>query len=226
MRSVLRFAAVLCMAIAVMLLFRAVAFTIYTVPQPGISPWLKGGDRVVVNRWSYGLRTGGTPLFSYARWIGRPVGKGQLLAFNHPLDTARAINRRPVGAAFCAAQPGDTVMLKGMPVVVPRKWRAVKVEPWNAPLLAATYRIHEHRQAHADTLGNLYVEGKPVRLAYFSKNYYWVRSLGHDRYPDSRTFGFVPEDHIIGRIVMVAYSKGNSTSWLNSFRKDRFFMPL
>ena len=52
-----------------MLLFRSVAFTIYTVPQTGIKPWLVSGDRVLVNRWSYGLRTGGERFFPYSRWF-------------------------------------------------------------------------------------------------------------------------------------------------------------
>ncbi len=225
MRSLLKFIAALAAAVLLMLLFRGTAFTIYTVPQSGIKPWLLGGDRVLVNRWNYGLRTGGFGKFVYSRWFQKPVGKGELVAFNYPLDTLRSIGNRPVCAAFCAAGPGDTAYVDGKPVIPPKRCRMVEVQPWNIKLLCNTYRIHEHRSA--DICGDkLYVDGKETRYAYFSQNYYWMASAKGDTVPDSRFYGFVPESHIIGRVVMVVYSKGNSTSFLGSFRNKRWFMPL
>lgn len=225
MRSPLKFIAAICVAAAAMLLFRCVAFTIYTVPQTGIKPWLVSGDRVLVNRWSYGLRTGGEKFFPYSRWFKKPVGKGQLVAFNYPLDTIDAVSSRPVHAAFCMAGPGDTVMIDRKPIIPPKKCRMVEVTPWNIKLLCNTYRIHEHR--NADIIGNkLFLDGKETKYAYFSKNYYWMSVMPDDTFPDSRFYGFVPEDHIIGRIVMIVYSKGNSSSFFGSFRKGRWLKGL
>ena len=53
-----------------------------------------------------------------------------------------------------------------------------------------------------------------------------MSSVDGDTTPDSRYYGFVPEDHIIGRIVMVVYSRGNSESFFGSFRNARWLMPL
>ncbi len=225
MRSSIKLITAVCAAAAVMLLFRCVAFTVYTVPQTGIKPWLTGGDRVLVNRWSYGLRTGGERFFPYIRWCRRTAGKGELVAFNYPLDTLHAVTSRPVHAAFCAAAPGDTVMIGRKPIVTPRKCRMVEVTPWNIKLLCNTYRIHEHRAADIRG-GKLYVDGKETRYAYFSKNYYWMSVMPGDTFPDSRYYGFVPEDHIIGRIVMIVYSRGESRSFFNSFRKGRWLKSL
>ncbi len=225
MRSLIKFIVALAASVLLMLLFRSVAFTIYTVPQSGIKPWLVGGDRVLVNRWNYGLRTGGYGRFAYIRWFAKPVGKGELVAFNYPLDTLHAIGSRPVCAAFCAAGPGDTAFVGKQPVIPPRKCRMVEVTPWNIKLLCNTYRIHEHRQADIRN-GKLYVDGKETHYAYFSQNYYWMTAARGDTVADSRYYGFVPESHIIGRIVMVVYSKGNSTSFFGSFRSKRWFMPL
>lgn len=225
MRSSLKFITAIIAAAAVMLLFRGLAFAIYTVPESGIKPWLVGGDRVMVNRWSYGLRTGGDRFFPYSRWFGKKVGKGELVAFNYPLDTLDAVSSRPVHAAFCMAGPGDTVYVDRKMIVPPRRCRMVEVKPWNIKLLCNTFRLHEHRNADIVD-GKLLVDGRETRYAYFSKNYYWMTAMPGDKSADSRYYGFVPEDHIIGRIVMIVYSKGNSTSFWGSFRKDRWMKPL
>ena len=90
------------------------------------------------------------------------------------------------------------------PFVVPRKQVPVKVYPWNAVLLCNTIVRHEHKQAgvQGDTL---YVEGRPVGEYTFSKDYYWMASNDPVNLSDSRLFGFVPEDHLIGRALRIWY---------------------
>ena len=64
MRSSLKFLMALGIAFVAMLAFRALVMTVCTVDGQGLEPWFQAGDHVVVNRWSYGLRTGekGSPL--------------------------------------------------------------------------------------------------------------------------------------------------------------------
>lgn len=225
MKSALKFILAIAAAIALALLFRCVAFTIYTVPEQGIKPWLIAGDRVLVNRWSYGLRTGGGRFFRYSRWMKKKVGKGELVAFNLPTDTLHPTKSRPVQVAFCMAAPGDTIRIGGKPIVPPCPCRGVKVEPWNIKLLCNTYRIHEHR--NADIIGGkLFIDGKPTAYANFSKGYYWMTTMPGDTSPDSRIYGLVPEDHIIGRVVGVVYSKDKRLPFFDSFRPDRWFTSL
>lgn len=101
------------------------------------------------------------------------------------------------------------------PFVVPRKGVPVKVYPWNAALLCNTIRAHEHRQAEVcrDTL---WVEGLPVPAYTFTKDYYWVSSNDPVNLSDSRLFGFVPEDYIIGKAWLI---------WFTS-RKGRFLQRV
>jgi len=224
MKNALRFVMALAAAMLLMLAFRALAITIYTVPRQGIWPWLQGGDRVVVNRWSYGLRTGGH-LFRYARWLESPVGKGDLIAFNYPLDTLHRISARPVCAAYCRALPGDTVSIGGRPIIVPGKNRMIKVETWNMKLLCNMYRIHERRHAEIRG-GGLYVDGRLTHCASFSRNYYWVTAIDRHNQNDSRYFGFLPESHIIGRVALLAYSRKPGMPFFHSFRGDRYCVPV
>lgn len=84
------------------------------------------------------------------------------------------------------------------PIVVPRRGVPVKVYPWNAILLCNTIVHHEHRKAwlQGDTL---VVDGRKVSEYRFGKNYYWMASNDPLDLCDSRLFGFVPEDHLIGK---------------------------
>jgi len=116
MRSTLKFLLVLALSLALMLVFRALAFTVYTVDGEGLQPEFEAGDRVMVNRWSYGLRTGGDEgLFSYGRLLRQPVRKGDIVAYEDPTDSTRS----RVLLGRCRALPGDTVRYRGRLELVP-----------------------------------------------------------------------------------------------------------
>ena len=113
MRSTLKFLMALVVAFVVMMTFRALVFTIYTVPGSHLEPAFKAGDRVMVNRWSYGLRTGGGGLFSYGRLCWQAVEKGDFVAIDDSLGN--------VTIGCCTALPGDTVRWQGRTIIVPGK---------------------------------------------------------------------------------------------------------
>ena len=102
------------------------------------------------------------------------------------------------GSAIRFSLYQDEMKEKVYPYVIPQKGKTVEVHPWNRTLLCNTIRNHEHRKAviHGDTL---FVEGLPVSTYTFTKNYYWMSSNNPVNLCDSRLFGFVPEDHIIGK---------------------------
>ncbi len=101
------------------------------------------------------------------------------------------------------------------PFVVPRRGVPVKVYPWNAILLCNTIVHHEGRAAslQGDTL---LVDGKAVSEYRFGKDYYWMSSNDPVNLHDSRLFGLVPEDHLIGKAWRI---------WWTS-RKGRFFQRV
>jgi signal peptidase I len=67
--------------------------------------------------------------------------------------------------------------------------------------------------------GDIFIDGKKRTTYTFSMNYYWL--MGDNRYnsADSRIWGFVPEDHVVGRASLVWFSK---SSYLG-IRYDRIF---
>lgn len=113
MRGVLKFLLALAVAFLVMLAFRGLVMTVCTIEGDGLAPQFIAGDRVLVNRWSYGLRTGDRGgLFDYGRLCRQPVEKGDFIAFEDSLGQMLICR--------CAALPGDTIRTKGQaPCVVP-----------------------------------------------------------------------------------------------------------
>ena len=123
MRKTAKFLLALAVALVLMICFRAVAFTVYTIDGEGLSPLLCKGDRVLVNRWSYGLRVGGDGgLFGYGRIGRQAIRHGDLVAFENPKNTNEVLICR------CKAVPGDTVMHKGQQLIVPGVMTCAKTD--------------------------------------------------------------------------------------------------
>ena len=108
MRGSIKFLMALAVAFVVMLAFRALVMTVCTVGGDGLEPVFQEGDRVVVNRWSYGLRTGEKgSLFDYGRICRQEIKKGDFIAFEDAMGK--------VLICRCAALPGDTIFGKIVP---------------------------------------------------------------------------------------------------------------
>lgn len=114
MRKTAKFLIALALALLMMLCFRAVVFTICTVDGDALAPLLCKGDRVLVNRWSYGLRVGSSDgIIGYSRIGRRAVSRGDIIAFDNPHNTDQVL------VARCQALPGDTVEIQGQRMAVP-----------------------------------------------------------------------------------------------------------
>ena len=102
MRATVKFLVVLAVAFVVMLAFRGLVITVCTINGDGLAPQFVAGDRVVVNRWSYGLRTGKKgSLFDYGRICRQDVEKGDFIAFEDSVGQ--------ILICRCTALPGDTI---------------------------------------------------------------------------------------------------------------------
>ena len=115
MKASAKFALTLVIAAALTMAFRALAFTVCTVSGTALQPEFIAGDRILVNRWSYGLRTGRMGgLFRYGRLCRSEVRRGDIVAFDSPTDSLPG-----VFVARCRAVPGDTLNAADGPLIVP-----------------------------------------------------------------------------------------------------------
>ena len=91
---------------------------------------------------------------------------------------------------------------------IPKKGMTVNITPKN---IAWYRRIITAYEGHTlkEENNSIYVDGKEVTTYTFAMNYYWL--MGDNRYnsADSRVWGCVPEDHVVGRASMVWFSKSS-----------------
>jgi signal peptidase I len=89
---------------------------------------------------------------------------------------------------------------------VPRKGQKIKLTATNIPWYRRIISAYEGHQLK-ETKAGIFIDGKKVTSYTFGMNYYWL--MGDNRYnsADSRVWGFVPEDHVVGRASLVWFSK-------------------
>ena len=258
-------------AIAVVLLLRGFAFTSCLIPSTGMENSLFQGERILVNKWSYGLRVPLMSLFSYHRWCERSVRQQDVVVFNNPAAIGQpTIDRREIYISRCFVTSlmqtlsitndglmgnNDSTHVRSFsryeyylleqaisdqnwiqplteksekelkPLIVPGKGKALRVYPWNITLLRNTLVMHEGKQAEIKN-DTLYIDGKPTQHCFFTKDYYWMASNNSVNLSDSRLFGFVPQDHIIGKASLIWFSKEKGTGIFDGYRWNRFFQSV
>ena len=218
MRTVFRWIFAVLAIVAVIVMLRTFVVTTYRVTSAGMENRLHRGESVLVDRWSYGLRTPLEGLFGYHRLNEKAVGRGDVLVFDMPAvgttDGDMLIGR-------CVAVPGDVVYLDSlfvnadaephvtsdaMPLYLPQSGGYVEVQPWNVMLLRNTLALHEGK--HADVRGDtLLVDGKPVRFAKLNREYHWIASDNPADLSGSKIFGLVPKHLFVGKACRVWLTK-------------------
>ena len=114
MSNWLKFVIALASAFVLMLVFRALVLSVYTVEGKDLQPVYIHGDRLLVNKWSYGLRIDGGGMLPYSRMLRKPVNRGDIVLFDFPNDTIQG-----VFIARCKAVPGDSIKVQNRMMVVP-----------------------------------------------------------------------------------------------------------
>ncbi|HEY4650612.1 MAG TPA: signal peptidase I [Pontibacter sp.] len=109
------------------------------------------------------------------------------------------------------------------PVYVPKEGATVAITPETLPLYEAVILKYEHNENAEVRDGKLYLDGKEVNQYTFKQNYYFM--MGDNRHDslDSRYWGFVPEDHVVGKAVMIWMSTDPHGTFLNKIRWNRIF---
>ncbi len=89
---------------------------------------------------------------------------------------------------------------------IPKKGTTVKITPENYYNYQRIIEAYEKNNVTRDKKGNVYIDQKIITEYTFKQNYYWMMGDNRHRSYDSRYWGYVPEDHIVGKPVLIWFS--------------------
>lgn len=108
------------------------------------------------------------------------------------------------------------------PLYIPKKGDRVELNLKTLPLYERVIGTYEgNRLEVKDSV--IYINGAPADSYTFQMNYYWMMGDNRHRSADSRYWGFVPEDHIVGKAYFIWLSLDKDRSFLDKIRWKRMF---
>ena len=109
------------------------------------------------------------------------------------------------------------------PLYIPKKGAKLALNSYNLPIYARIISTYEHNKLEVKNKV-IYINGKPASSYQFKMDYYWMMGDNRHNSADSRYWGFVPEDHVVGRPVRVWLSLNKDKGWFEGkIRWNRFF---
>lgn len=129
-------------------------------------------------------------------------------------------------APFLGAFPGDATNFKWNvdnygPLWIPKKGATVKLTPQNISLYKRVIVAYEGNTL--ELKGNSFIiNGQPADSYTFKQDYYWMMGDNRHNSADSRSWGYVPADHIVGKPLFIWMSLRNNDP-KQGIRTDRLF---
>jgi len=187
-----------------------------------MEPTIFPGDFIITEKLSYGARIFTSLKFDRysdpktVRLKGfDSIKRNDIIVFNYPFryseDTIR-MNLEKIFVKRCIGLPGDTVLTVGseIPFYIPRKGESINLTTDNFKLYHKQI-VYETNAVIClkDTL--VYINDTIVTHYTFTENWYFMAGDNVMNSRDSRNFGLIPEEYIIGRACMTLTSKNPDT---------------
>jgi signal peptidase I len=188
--------------ILIVLLIRSFLAEPFRIPTSSMVPTLKVGDLILVNKFSYGIRL--PVLHTKIVELGEPQ-RGDVVVFRFPENPAQDYIKRVIGVPGDVIEYRDkTVFLNGKPVATDI------VGPYNGTdgekklrgqILAMEYLPdREHEILLNPQRFNPSFKGAKWTV---EDGHYFVLGDNRDNSRDSRFWGYVPEDHLVGKAFLI-----------------------
>lgn len=202
--------------ILLVFLIRSFVVEPFKIPSGSMLPTLRVGDFILVNKFAYGLRI---PLLGWELTEGKSPQRGDIVVFQYPPNPSVDYIKRVV------ATPQDTLAFRGNDVVVNKQVVPNKFVDW------FSYR-NSHGSVQQAKLFLEHVDSHPYRVIYtpnqsgrhishairIPPEEYFVMGDNRDNSNDSRYWGTVPEENILGEAFLVWWSWDG---WENAPRWQR-----
>ena len=108
------------------------------------------------------------------------------------------------------------------PVWIPAKGKRITLTLDNLPIYERCIRTYEGNTLEVAD-GNILINGKVTTSYTFKLDYYWMMGDNRHNSLDSRYWGFVPEDHIVGKPIFIWWSSDPDRHGFSGIRWNRIF---
>jgi len=112
------------------------------------------------------------------------------------------------------------------PLVVPAKGMKITINDSTLAFYGMAIKDYEYNRNVTISGGKLFMDGSEVKEYTFKQDYYFMMGDNRNNSLDSRYWGFVPEDHIVGKGFFIWLSLDQYGTWLNKIRWSRFLKPI
>jgi len=112
------------------------------------------------------------------------------------------------------------------PLWIPKKGASIDINDSTLAIYGTTIKLYDHSDNVKIENGKLMIDGKEVTKYTFNQNYYFMMGDNRHNSLDSRFWGFVPEDHIVGKAFFIWLSLDKEADIWHKVRWRRFFKMI